>query len=1159
VKYFVKPLIHSTGFVRIKSNNLTFKKKTKIEVGILTFAIPMKLGELLEDWRKAAHYQRMAASLSKPAKHNTSLHLSGLAGAAGSLLAAVFWKDYQQPLLLLVDNLEEAEYLASDLSNMLDGKTVEIFPSSFKKSTQYGKADNALILQRAEVLNRLSLNEAAMGSRKCPIIVTYPEALAEQVITLTELRKNTYELKVGDTLDIEFFLEFLTEHHFERSDFVYEAGYFSLRGGIIDVFSFSNALPFRIELDGDMIESIREFNPSDQLSTKKIQFFSLVPNVQTASIDQQRQLLFDYIPSNAIIWCKDLLYARDIYTKIADKALGQLTQFTTADGNAFEMPASELFASVSEIENTLQKHTLVEYHTRKLYQASDHITFNHSPQPSFHKNFNLLRDDLKNNQANGYTNLVFSDSGKQVERLYAIFDDIDPEVQFEPVFHALSSGFVDHDLKLVCYTEHQLFDRFYKYRTRENYTKNKTITLKELKELKPGDFVTHTDHGIGKFAGLEKMEMGGQRLEVVRLVYRDDDLLYVPINSLNKISKYIGKDGTTPKLNKLGSDAWDKLKRQTKNKVKDIARDLIKLYAARKSQVGFQYSPDSYLQTELEASFIYEDTPDQGKATEDFKRDMESEHPMDRLVCGDVGFGKTEVAIRAAFKACCDSKQVAILVPTTILASQHYRTFRERLRDFPVNIDFLNRFRTATEQKDILKRVKEGKIDILIGTHRILSKDIQFKDLGLMIIDEEQKFGVASKEKLKQMRVNVDTLTLTATPIPRTLHFSLMGARDLSIINTPPPNRQPVTTELHAVNDDIIREAVAEEVSRGGQVFMIHNRVKDIYDIADKVRELCPNVSVGVGHGQLDGHELEEVMIKFVEGEYDVLVATTIIESGLDITNANTIIINNAHMYGLSDIHQMRGRVGRSNKKAYCYLLVPALGMLTEDARKRLSAIEEFSDLGSGFNVAMRDLDIRGSGNLLGAEQSGFIAEIGYEMYHKILDEAVQELKDDEFKDLFKDEVKAVIKKDASIETDLELLLPDHYIRSNQERLALYSELASITHEKELNKYIEKLRDRFGPIPPQVTDLTDAVKLKWAAQRLELERVVLKKKELTCYFPFDQQSIYYEGDQFGKVIAYIGANAHRYKLKQTPKYLTMIIVNVNGILEAEKVLKEVIS
>lgn len=1103
----------------------------------------VKLGEFLDEVLKS-HANQLVTDLARPKKN---LQLTGLTGSALALNLAAVLSKYKMPLLFIADGADEATTLAGDLQSLVEGRTINLFPGSFKKSFQYKQPDNSLILQRAEVLNRLA------DAKHNEIIVSWPEALAEMVLERSILDKSTYHLKVGDSLDIDFMIEFLNEHHFDRTDFVYEAGFFAIRGGIIDVFSFANPYPYRIELDGDKIETIREFNPADQLSTKRLDFFSLVPNIQTASVIQSRQSFFDYLPSDTIIFTKDLLFAQETLDKIAKKAEGEIISLETPEGDVFEVKSPDLFELTDDWMRRISSFKNVEYGHRTLNKNNTNIEFKTSPQPSFNKNFKLIRDDFKLLKEKEYKVYVFSDSARQIERLYSIFDDLDPEVEFEPVFHAITEGFVDHQMKVACYSEHQLFDRFYRHRGREQYSRNKAITLKELRDLKTGDYVTHADHGIGKFAGLEKMEMNGKLNEVVRLIYRDNDLLYVSINSLHKIAKYVGKDGTEPRLHKLGSDSWDKLKRNTKAKIKDIARDLIKIYAARKSTPGFSFTPDSYLQTELEASFIYEDTPDQAKATEDFKKDMESAHPMDRLICGDVGFGKTEVAVRAAFKAVYDSKQVAILVPTTILASQHYRTFRERLKDFPVSIDFLNRFRTATEQKDILTRLKSGKIDIIIGTHRILSKDMLFKDLGLLIVDEEQKFGVAAKEKLKQMRVNVDTLTLTATPIPRTLHFSLMGARDLSIINTPPPNRQPVTTEMHPTNDDIIRDAINEEIQRGGQSFVIHNRVRDIYELADKIRELCPKARVGVGHGQLEGHELEEVMIKFVEGEFDVLVATTIIESGLDISNANTIIINNAHMYGLSDIHQMRGRVGRSNKKAYCYLLVPSLSMLTEDARRRLSAVEEFSELGSGFNIAMRDLDIRGSGNLLGAEQSGFIAEIGYDMYHKILDEAVHELKDEEFADLFADEPIKEVKKDVIIETDVQMVIPDNYIRSGTERLSLYSELSNINKDEDLQKFAYKLKDRFGSLPPPVIDLLDGMKLKWAGQILKLEKVTLKNKTLVLYFPLGVQNEYYEGPLFGRVINHINANPSKYKLGQFKTQLTLTVQNVMGIPAAEAV------
>jgi transcription-repair coupling factor (superfamily II helicase) len=765
--------------------------------------------------------------------------------------------------------------------------------------------------------------------------------------------------------------------------------------------------------------------------------------------------------------------------------------------------------------------------------------------------------NIKNNEAERIENFIFTDNTKQVERLYAIFDDLDKTVKFTPVHVSIREGFIDREQKLACYTDHQIFDRYYKYKLRKGYQRTQAITLKELRELKPGDYVTHIDHGIGKYAGLEKVEVNGKMQEMIRLIYADNDLLYVNINSLNRISKFSGKEGSVPKMNKLGTDTWERLKKTTKKKVKDIARDLIKLYAIRKTKEGNAFSPDSYLQTELEASFIYEDTPDQEKATADFKKDMESPHPMDRLICGDVGFGKTEVAIRAAFKAVADSKQVAVLVPTTILAAQHYKTFIDRLKGFPCNVDFINRFKTNKQIKDTLARLAEGKLDIIIGTHRLVSKDVKFKDLGLMIIDEEQKFGVATKEKLKAMRADVDTLTLTATPIPRTLHFSLMGARDLSIISTPPPNRQPVVTELHVFNDKLIKEAVEYEIDRGGQVFFIHNRVADLMQLGGMIRKLVPKARIGIAHGQLEGDDLEDVMLKFVSNEYDVLVATTIIEAGLDIPNANTIIINHAHMFGLSDLHQMRGRVGRSNKKAFCYLLSPPLSTLTSEARKRLSAIEEFSDLGSGFNVAMRDLDIRGSGNLLGAEQSGFIAEIGFEMYHKILDEAIQELKDEEFKEVFQDEKPRPFISFTQIDTDLEILIPDEYVTSLTERYNLYTELSKLENETQLTPFERQLADRFGPIPRQVNDLFDTLRLQWLGKAIGFEKISLKKNVLRGYFLTNQQSAYFESVAFMQVLNFVKNNPRRVNMKEVKNTLRISIEGVNSVLQAVDLLSEI--
>jgi transcription-repair coupling factor (superfamily II helicase) len=1112
----------------------------------------VNLKDLVTLYSESSRFKTMAGklSLTSPVK----LRLTGLVGSVDAVLASTFYNVKPQTNVFVFNDIDEARYFQADVENLLEGKTVLFFPSSYRRPFQISGIDNGLVLERAEVLNRLNQH-----SQNGELVVTTAEAIAELVIAEKELTANTYELKVGHTFDLEFFIEFLTEHHFERSDFVYEAGQFSIRGGIVDVFSYSNDMPYRLELDGEVIESIRTFDPNTQLSVKKVDRFFIIPNVQKGIDDSSRQHFFTYLPANTIFWAKDVNLCLEQIEKGREKAQTIFEKFEPMPEQDTLQPIDTIYANEKLIIDQLKKYKVVEWGTRFHFKPEETIQFNTTPQPLFHKNFKLLILNLKENQRADISNLIFSESSRQVERLYTIFDDLDREVEFHPIYHGISKGFVDKELKLACYTEHQVFDRFYKGHVKNAYSKSRIITLKELKDLKPGDFVTHIDHGVGKFAGLEKIDVNGHTQEAVRLVYRDSDLLYVSINSLHKISKYVGKDGTEPRVNKLGSDAWEKLKTSTKKKVKDIARDLIKLYAKRKAQKGFEFAPDNYMQVELEASFMYEDTPDQSKATADVKKDMETDQPMDRLVCGDVGFGKTEVAIRAAFKAVCDSKQVAILVPTTILANQHYRTFKERLKDFPCTVDYINRFRSAAEQKATLQQVKEGKVDILIGTHKLLSKDIKYKDLGLLIVDEEQKFGVAAKEKLKAIKTNVDTLTLTATPIPRTLHFSLMGARDLSIINTPPANRQPVTTELHAYNDELLREIINNEIERGGQVFMVHHRVKDIYEIANRIMKICPGVKVGVAHGQLEGDKLEDVMIKFIEGDYDVLVATTIIESGLDIPNANTIIINNAQMFGLSDMHQMRGRVGRTNRKAFCYLMVPSMQMLTSEAKRRLQAIEEFSDLGSGFNVAMRDLDIRGAGNLLGGEQSGFISEIGFEMYHKILDEAIQELKEDEFTELFKDEqIHKLESKDCVIETDLEALIPDEYVRSVSERVSLYSELSRLETDEQLVQFGQQLKDRFGPIPQQVIDLFELIQLRTIAKKIGFEKLVLKNSALAAYFPDEKKQAYYQSELFSKVLRFVQHNSQRCKMKQTPKSLILGIQHVSGIGHAKSVLDDMV-
>jgi transcription-repair coupling factor (superfamily II helicase) len=1102
-------------------------------------------------YSETEHLKQLGMQLTKP---QVKLNLRGIIGSAFPIIIASLQNASPSSHLIILTEQEEAKYMYSDIYNLLDGKNIHYFPPSYKRPFQIIASENNQILERAEVLNRLK-----QKSPNGDIIVTTYEAISELVITEKELTKNTFEIKQGNTFNLEFFIDFLTEHHFERSDFVYEAGQFSIRGGIIDVFSFSNNEPYRIELNGDEIESIRTFDIVSQLSNKKVDRLFIIPNVQKQPDENSRESFFSYLNKDTIIWTKNIKLGLQQVDKGIEKVQTILLNNELSQNENKVENAIELFENHDSLKISLQKFRLVE-NTQQPYFETQHVfRFNTSPQPVFHKNFNLLIENLKENQKLGLTNLIFSESARQIERLYTIFEDIDKTVEFKPIYHAISEGFIDKDLRIACYTEHQVFDRFYRSRIKAGNSKSRILTLKEIRDLKPGDYVTHLDHGIGRFAGLEKIEINGHMQEAVRLVYRDNDLLYVSINSLHKISKYVGKDGTEPRMHKLGSDAWEKIKNNTKKKVKDIARDLIKLYAKRKAQPGFQFSPDNYMQVELEASFMYEDTIDQSRATAEVKSDMETSHPMDRLVCGDVGFGKTEVAIRAAFKAVCDSKQVAVLVPTTILANQHYRTFKERLKDFPCNVDYINRFKSSAEQKEILQRAKEGKIDILIGTHKLLGKEIKFKDLGLLIIDEEQKFGVAAKEKLKALKINVDTLTLTATPIPRTLHFSLMGARDLSIINTPPSNRQPVTTELHAYTDEVLKEVVMHEVERGGQVFVVHHRVKDIYELADRIMSICPGVKVGVAHGQLEGDKLEDVMIKFIEAEYDVLVATTIIESGLDIPNANTIVINNAHMFGLSDVHQMRGRVGRSNKKAYCYLMVPSLIGLTSDARRRLNAIEEFSELGSGFNVAMRDLDIRGAGNLLGGEQSGFIAEIGFEMYNKILDEAIQELKDEEFADLFKEEqVHKIESRDCNIETDYEALIPDAYVRSISERLSLYNELSSLHTEEQLAKFADKLRDRFGPIPEQVWELLDIIKIRETAKKLGFEKLILKNSSLAAYFPDERKANYYQSSLFSSILNYVQRNPSRCKMKQTNKGLQLQVMHVSGITHVKTVFDDIL-
>ena len=1111
----------------------------------------MNIRDLINRYKTDERIEALAKTLNS-GKGN-KLQLKGLVGSADAVIAITTYFLLHKPQLFILPDREEAAYFMADLESILE-KEVLLFPSSFRKAFDFTQVDTANVLARAEVLNELNHN-SSFGK----IVVTYPEALAEKVINRDVLEKNTLEISLGVKLGIDFINEFLVDYDFNRTEFVYEPGQFSIRGGIVDIFSFSHDLPYRIEFFGDEVESIRTFEIESQLSVEDVKTFTIIPNVQSKYLTESNINLLDYVENDTQLWFKDVEFTLDVIKTGYKKAveLWKALPAKEKQENLDWIDPKFAFSDERMIGDILHDFSVIEFGKQFFYKTDNVFLFETKPQPSFNKDFNLLIHNLKENEKNDIHNFISSSSPKQTERLYAILDDIDKTAKFVPVNIQLREGFIDPRQSIAFYTDHQIFDRFYKYKLKRGYQRSQAITMKDLRDLKPGDFVTHIDHGIGKYAGLEKVEVNGKTQEMIRLVYADNDLLYVNINSLNRIAKYSGKDGTPPKMNKLGTEAWDKLKKTTKKKVKDIARDLIKLYALRKSQVGTAFDPDGYLETELEASFIYEDTPDQMKATNDVKKDMEAPHPMDRLVCGDVGFGKTEIAIRAAFKAVANGKQAAILVPTTILALQHFKTFSGRLKDFPCKVDYINRFKTNKQIKETLAQVEEGKVDIIIGTHRLLSKDVKFKSLGIMIIDEEQKFGVTAKEKLRALRVNVDTLTLTATPIPRTLHFSLMGARDLSIMSTPPPNRQPVNTELHVFNDKLIQEAVQFELDRGGQVFFIHNRVNDLPQLGGLIQTLVPKARIGIAHGQLDGDALEDVMLDFINGEKDVLVATTIIEAGLDIPNANTIIINHAHMFGLSDLHQMRGRVGRSNKKAFCYLLSPPLSTLTSEARKRLSAIEEFSDLGSGFNIAMRDLDIRGSGNLLGAEQSGFIAEIGFEMYHKILDEAIQELKSDEFKELFKDDKERPFVTFTQIDTDLELYIPDDYVTNITERYNLYTELSKLDDELQLATFETSLKDRFGTVPKPVKTMLNVLRLQWAAKKLGFEKLSFKKGVLRGYFIADKQSNFFDSPMFHKILHFAQQHPRMCNLKEVKNTLRIAFEDVKNVDEAIQMLEMV--
>ncbi|GAB5401023.1 MAG: transcription-repair coupling factor [Aureisphaera sp.] len=1079
-----------------------------------------------------------------------STTVAGLVGSSLSLCIAETYKRTELPLLFILNDKEEAAYHLNDLENLLGDQNVLFYPGSYRRPYQIEETDNANVLLRSEVLNRIN-------SRKKPaLIVTYPEALFEKVVTRKELERNTLKITVEDELSIDFVNEVMFEYQFKRVDFVTEPGEFSVRGGILDVFSFSNDEPYRIEFFGDEVESIRTFDVETQLSLETLKKISIIPNVENKFLDEKRASFLKYIAAKTVVVLKNEELLSGSIDTLFRKALNA---YEENQGEVKVSPPEDLFCTSTLLKEQLLDFTSVVLTNKKESSLHSNITFNIVPQPSFNKQFNLLIEDLNSNSEKGYTNYIFCSSDAQAKRFHDIFEDAEQHVEaFETVVFPLYQGFIDHDQKNACYTDHQIFERYHKFQLKNGYAKKQAITLKELTNLEVGDYVTHIDHGIGKFGGLQKIEVEGKTQEAIKLIYGERDILYLSIHSLHKISKYNGKDGTTPKIYKLGSAAWKKLKQKTKKRVKEIAFNLIELYAKRRLQKGFQYAPDSYLQHELESSFIYEDTPDQVSSTADVKRDMESERPMDRLVCGDVGFGKTEVAIRAAFKAVDNGKQVAVLVPTTILAFQHFKTFTERLEEMPVNVDYLNRFRSTKQRRDVLEKLKNGRLDIVIGTHQLVNKSVEFKDLGLLIIDEEQKFGVAVKDKLKTIKENVDTLTLTATPIPRTLQFSLMAARDLSVITTPPPNRYPVETQVVRFGEEIIRDAIRYEISRGGQVYFVHNRIENIKEVAGMIQRLLPDAKIGIGHGQMEGKKLESLMLGFMNNEFDVLVSTTIIESGLDVPNANTIFINNANNFGLSDLHQMRGRVGRSNKKAFCFFITPPYSAMTDDARKRITALEQFTELGSGFNIAMKDLEIRGAGDLLGGEQSGFINEIGFETYQKILSEAIEELKEKEFKELYAgtEHEKKSFLKETTLDTDFELLFPDDYVNNITERLNLYNRLGELREEAELQKFQQDLIDRFGALPEPVIDLLNSVRIKWIAIQMGLERVVMKKGRFVGYFISDQQSDFYQTDTFGRILQMVQNQPRTIKMKekQTRNGLRLLLTienatNVEDILQ----------
>ncbi|NDV47350.1 transcription-repair coupling factor [Paludibacter sp. 221] len=1107
----------------------------------------------LSDFQQLYARHPQIANLNDWAKSlEPNIKILGLSGSSFALIAASLFKTQPNTLILIEDDSEKAAYLYNDIKTFFSPEEVFYFPSSYKRAIKLSQLDAANEVLRTEVLNRLANN-----TNPC-IIVTSPEAVIQKVVSSDQIQEQNLHLQTGKEISIDYIVETLIRFGFNRVDFVYEPGQFSVRGSIVDIFSYAYELPFRCDFFGDEIDSIRVFDIETQLSKEKLNEINILPDLGKSK-SAKLISFFDFIPPQTWISYSNLDFTAERIQQLFDTALEKA-------GNEQEdiLNVHRTHIKKENFTQQVKSFRTILRHESNTVKARQSIGFNIVPQPIFHKNFDLVAENLEGLIAEGYKIYILSDSTKQTDRIVSIFEDRGDNITFQAVKTTLHEGFIDREVKIACYTDHQIFDRFHKFQLRTDRTRigKVVLTLKELNQFQVGDYLVHVDHGVGTFGGLVRTPVNGKMQEMVKLIYKNDDFIFVSIHSLHRISKYKGKEGEKPTINKLGSGAWERLKERTKSKVKDIARELIKLYAQRKAEKGFRFSPDTYMQTELEASFIYEDTPDQVKATVDVKKDMESETPMDRLVCGDVGFGKTEIAMRAAFKAVADSKQVVVLVPTTVLALQHYQTFSERLKNFPCRIEYLSRARTAKQTKEVLADLEQGKVDIIIGTHKLVGKNIKFHNLGLLIIDEEQKFGVSVKEKLRQLKVNIDTLTMTATPIPRTLQFSLMGARDLSIINTPPPNRYPVQTELHTYDEDVIREAITLEMSRNGQVFFVHNRVQNIEGLKNTIERLIPGCRVAIGHGQMPPEKLEEIIIDFINYDYDVLVATTIIESGIDIPNVNTIIINSAHYFGLSDLHQLRGRVGRGNRKAYCYLLAPDLSLLTSEARRRLQAIETFSELGSGFNISMQDLDIRGAGNMLGAEQSGFIADLGYDTYQKILNEAVTELKEEEFSELYADEEQEKNNNtkyitDCQIDTDMELMFPEQYVENVSERISLYRELDDIETETELADFEKRIEDRFGKIPPQAQSLILVVRIRWMATHYGIERLVLKNEKMTAFLVSNMQSPYYQSQAFGALLLYATKNPYRCKLREQNGKRSIVFSNVKSVQETYAIFKEI--